>query len=423
MKPSPKEPLPPILRDIFVEFATHRHQVYLLAGGRSCLFEENPMRKALISFAAATAILLFAQLAPADPVPAMPWLHVGTTVVVKWYTAKMFSQSVTFTQDGNGNWIGSDGKNYDMQINQSMDAGGLNQNTVIAIDGDKIVLKWTKFMASATGDPERNSPDAGGEPRYIADAAKNVLGESPDLLAKEVSDPSAGKIVSHVQWPAAGHLVDAIRIDKLSQHEWLSVVFDAKTGIGLHLADVSSGGDSGTQFMSSDILECRDLQVPWINEGMPESVRNLKSMRLSGQVASHRAFAGRPVGYAIDYTMDQCTDNWAQVDVVGSALGAYGQPIPGKPETRYYGPGELDGLWIGPDAAAKLAQGQVLDEDPYTKIKTVVTFATDQQIAITQSNSQTTSVKIYDRATGLLTGSDWYDALTESQTTLRRLSQ
>jgi hypothetical protein len=349
----------------------------------------------------------------------MPWLRVGTTVVAKWYTAKLFSQSVTFTQDGNGHWIGSDGQNYDMQINQSMDAGGLNQNTVLAIDGDKIVLKCTKFMAS-TGDPTRNSPDAGGEPRYIADAAKNVLGESPDLLAKEASDPGSGKIVRHVQWPAAGHLVDAIRIDKLSQHEWLSVVFDAKTGIGLHLADISSTGpDSGTQFMSSDILECRDLQVPWINERIPESVRNLKSMRLSGQVASHRAFAGLPVGYAVDYTLDQCTDNWAQVDVVGSALGAYGRSIPGKPETRYYGPGELDGLWIGPSAAAKLAQGQVLDDDPYTKIKTVVTFATDQQIAITQSNSQTTSVKIYDRATGLLTGTDWYDALTESQTTLR----
>jgi hypothetical protein len=86
----------------------------------------------------------------------------------------------------------------------------------------------------------------------------------------------------------------------------------------------------------------------------------------------------------------------------------------------YYGNSEIGGLWIGTSAAAKLQQGQVLDDDPATKNKTTVSRIDDSVIAITQANASTTAEYDYDRRTGLLVGSGWFDTLTRFRTTLRQ---
>ena len=55
------------------------------------------------------------------------------------------------------------------------------------------------------------------------------------------------------------------------------------------------------------------------------------------------------------------------------------------------GRGQYDGFFAGPVALAKLQQGQVLDEDSITHIKTVVTQTDDHTVTMAQPHRRSTS--------------------------------
>ncbi|HET6251007.1 MAG TPA: hypothetical protein VFE47_25180 [Tepidisphaeraceae bacterium] len=374
----------------------------------------------------AVGISLISHAARADkkpgPIPTLPWVHEGTVVTSHWYAAKLFTKNVTFSQDDNGNWQGSDGKTYSAEVHRNSDAGGFSQTMVLAIDGDQVLLKTTRFGSLMGGDPSRSAPDHGGEVRFLASATQNNFCESPDLLAKAVSDPQRHILVRRVAWPMGGQVIDAVRVDKISPAERLCIVYDRKTGMGLHLSSVSStGADSGSILMEYDLVNHRDVQVPWANEAIPPAVKNLKSLRLAGRIVQEGPFAVRPTSLAIDLTADSAADKWMVFTSVGSAqLPGLGRTVAAAPVQKIYGSCEFGGLWIGPAAAAHLQQGQVLDEDPITKMKTVVSRIDNNEVAITQSNQSTTVTNTYDRSTGLLSGTDWFDAMTKFHTTMKR---
>jgi hypothetical protein len=356
------------------------------------------------------------------PIPGLPWVHEGTVITSHWYAANLYRKPVTMTPDENGDWRGDDGQLYRKDTHQATDAGGFLQTTVLAIDKDQVAVKTTKFMGSMNGEPSRNSPSRGGEPRFLAPADRNTFCENPDLLAKEASDPDKQRWVRQVTWPEDGKMVDAVRIDKLSPAERILIVYDRKTGIGLHLSSVSStGADTGSILMEYDLVNCRDLQVPWGKEPIPPAVKAMKSIDLAGSIVQEARFGVRPSQVTAEFSLQSAADRWIEISAVtGIMLPRAGAPVSSEPEKRYYAANEFGGLWIGPVAAGQLHQDQVLDDDPVTKMKTFVSAIDDSSVTITQSNRSTTAGYTYDRNSGLLIGSEWFDALTRFHTTMTK---
>jgi hypothetical protein len=227
-----------------------------------------------------------------------------------------------------------------------------------------------------------------------------------------------------VKWPVGDHTVDATRIDRLSPAEHITIVYDSKTGMGLHLASVSqTGADSGSILMEYDVVGYRDLKIPWAGEPIPAAAKSMKSMKLTGTTVRDAIQKIRPIGVTVDITAetaDPASDRWLAFSTVGTLTIPGIPPAAGKPVKSYQTTNDFGGLWIGPTAAAKLTAGQVLDEDPNTKTKTVVSAVDNGTVTITQSNTATQAKYVYDKSTGLLAGSEWFDGLTRYHTTTRR---
>ena len=68
-------------------------------------------------------------------------------------------------------------------------------------------------------------------------------------------------------------------------------------------------------------------------------------------------------------------------------------------------------------------QGQVIDDDPVTKMQTVVSKISDDSIVISQQSAGGEMDSQYDRGTGMLMGSGFVNVLAQQQITVRLQSR
>ena len=80
-----------------------------------------------------------------------------------------------------------------------------------------------------------------------------------------------------------------------------------------------------------------------------------------------------------------------------------------------FGRAEIGGVWAGPAALAQMRQGQVLDDDPVTQMRTVVARVDDNSVVFKTSNAAGDIENQYDKRTGMLIGTSFYDILTMQQ--------
>jgi len=111
--------------------------------------------------------------------------------------------------------------------------------------------------------------------------------------------------------------------------------------------------------------------------------------------------------------------NWAQFSATSTQRTQGAPDIPPSKSELAFGRSELDGLWVGPAALAQLRQGQVLDEDPVTKMRTVVSRVDDSSVVIAASNAAGEIDNQYDKRTGMLIASSFYNVLSMQQRTLK----
>ena len=85
----------------------------------------------------------------------------------------------------------------------------------------------------------------------------------------------------------------------------------------------------------------------------------------------------------------------------------------------FYGRTQFHGLWINPAILARLQQGQVLDDDPITGMKTAVTRVTDRSVVIESISPGGALGSEYDRADGMMIGVSFYSVLSKQQYTVK----
>jgi hypothetical protein len=84
-----------------------------------------------------------------------------------------------------------------------------------------------------------------------------------------------------------------------------------------------------------------------------------------------------------------------------------------------FGPSEFGGLWVSTAALPQLYQGQTLDEDPVSKMRTIVSNVNDVSVTITSLNAAGQIDNQYDKRTGMLLASSFYNVLSRQQRTYR----
>jgi hypothetical protein len=377
----------------------------------------------------AIAVVLFAsagisRAAPPDaapdtpgPIAALPWLHEGTVFTYSKHAAYVPGKPVTWKQNDDGDWIDpATGKSYDKYINYGTSAPFIGQIKVVSLDGNSAALENSAYGLEQNlgfADPVLQSPG----PPLVTDVSANSFWKLPSVLAGEASDASQGKLVTQISWPLGDQKIDAVRIQITTDDLYQLEIYDRKTGICVHAASAwVSGPDGDTEITRSDLIRLRQLAIPWAGEPIPQAVIKADAMHYVGEIKKGGAFANLPAQTVMmNFAVKNRGERWILFDTQAMVSGM----LVATP-TVVYGPGEFGGMWIGPKAAATFTAGQVLDEDPDTKMKTVVSKVTDKAVEITSSNLSSGRAYVYDLGSGIQAAWGEYDGPTQTTQTMRR---
>jgi hypothetical protein len=352
----------------------------------------------------------------AGPAAAFSWLHEGTVLTYSKHAAIVPGKPITWKQNDYGDWIDPrTGQSYDKYVNYGTSAPMLGQTRVLAIDGNSVALDSVTFNLEQNlgfGDPILQPSMS-----QVADVSSNDYWKSPVVLAGEATDASKGILVTRVTWPFREQRRDAVRIQITNDRLYQLEIYDLQTGICLHVASAwVSGADADTHITRSDLIRMRDLAIPWSSEPIPQTALNSNSMHYIGQLKRGGVYARlAPQAVTIDFMLKKRGLRWIWFDTKGTVSGLMVATPP-----ILYGPGEFCGLWIGPKSAASFQQGQILDNDPDTKMKTVVSKINGQSVEITSSNMSSGRACVYDLATGIQTAWAEYDAPTQTSQVMQR---
>lgn len=385
--------------------------------------------------AAATILAFVVPASPTSsfesPVPSLPWLHEGLVLTFTWYAAKTAGNGSIYQEDGQGGWVDTRTGRHLSRFEQHGTAGsGWNQVTIAGIDGGNVVVSVSAFNnAGALG---RNQPVPTLEDRSAVAPAGNP-GEywmDPAKLASMHTNTAQRLLVTHVPWKTGDHTTDAIRVQIIKEDAYDEHVYDAKTGICLHMAGSVRGappkyvgpGDMGqgdTVLSHGDFVGARDISVPWAREAMPAWVSGVHALHYRGPIISHGPLpSGNSFCFA-DLEIIAHGRGWVKLV---STSGFQTQGAPRTPPSKaefVFGRSQFEGLWAGPVALAALHKGQVLDEDPITRMQTLVARADDRSVVISSRNAAGEIDSEYDRQTGMRIGYSFYDVMSQRQLTLR----
>jgi hypothetical protein len=369
--------------------------------------------------------------APAQgPVPGLPWVHEGLVLTYTWYAAIAPGNGSYYEEDDHGDMIlHSTGQRYTRHTQTGTSGSGWMQIAVVCIDGDKVVLATNNF--GDAGSLGRNAPVPQGSSSAVA--AVRDPGDywmDPAKLLSLHTAPAEHILVSRVGWRAGNNTVDAIRVQVVKGSSYSDHVYDAKSGLCIHVASSSRGaapklvgpGDMGrgdTTITHNDFVSARDVMAPWASEPTPDWVAKIRELHYRGSITSHGPLPTVPNVLTLDMEAAARGRGWAEYSVVSTqhTQGAPDIP-PGKIELAS-GRNQIGGMWAGPAALARLRQGQVLDQDPVTKMRTVVSRVDDSSVVIAATNAAGEIDSQYDKRTGMLIGSSFYDVLTMQQRTLK----
>jgi hypothetical protein len=365
------------------------------------------------------------------PVPTLPWLHEGLVLTFTWYAAVAAGNGSDYEEDGHGGWIDPrTGRRLSRSDQRGTSGSGWNQITVACIDGEKVVLSLSSFANAGALGNNQPVPQQGGSSAVAQVADPGDYWMDPNKLASLHTVPAQHILVTHVPWKAGDHATDAIRVQIVKEGSYDDHVYDAKTGLCLHFAGSFRGappkyvgpGDMGqgnTTLTHGDFVGARDLSVPWAREAVPGWVPGLRVLHYRGPIISRGPLPSTNSLFFVDLEVLAQGRGWVQLaSVAGTRMHGAPNTPPAKAEIAF-GRSQFGGLWAGPAALAKLQRGQVLDEDPVTRMQTVVAKADDKSIVIASRNAAGEIDNEYDGHTGMLVATSFYDVLSKQQWTLR----
>jgi hypothetical protein len=380
-----------------------------------------------------TCVLIFnlPRTARADgPITRLHWLHEGTLVTYSWYAATAPGNGSDYQEDADGDWVNpTTGQRYSRTTQQGNSGTGFSQMTIACIDGSTAIISTQSFGNAGLLGRNVPVPLQGGTSFITPVDQCDDYWIDPQKLANIHTDASTGMLVTGVQWKTAAGAIDAIRIQKIAGGNFSLHVYDPKTGLCLHYASAVHGtaprlvgpGDFGqgdVTLSQGDFISTRDLAIPWSSENIPDAILGLKALHYRGQTTSTGILPTTPNDIAIDLTFATHGRNWAQLNAITHAQIRGLPPAPPANSQIAFGHAQFGGLWAGTTALASLHQGQVLDEDPITKMKTIVSAVDANSIIIAQQNAAGEIDSRYDKATGLMTGSSFVNVLSQEQITI-----
>jgi hypothetical protein len=286
---------------------------------------------------------------------------------------------------------------------------GMTRYDVVAVTPDKVLLSAMTYLG--TGQKDGN---------YTYAAANSVSVSGMDVTAGSAlwmppaelrGLKSGGAVqVARAPYPLGGQSYDSVLITIQQGDSASRMVFDA--GTGLKLSDQQASGPMRQGFTDPFQKQIQSFagyesyrQVDLLLGPVPPWVQTVKSVTYTG--SAEMTMVGTRLGMTATYQVVERGPDWLVANVSTQMQSGFGSG--GNPSTQptAEGPGKPFGLWVSPQALARLQPG-VIDRDP--TLNTTLTYQVQSgplgQLGVLSETNRAGTYQLtagYDLRDGILT--------------------
>ena len=351
------------------------------------------------------------QVAKPGPVRTSPWLHEGLRLTYTGKHATIQGAQFKIVPQGGGSIVDQNGNRYDAVRRETSMAGiVVDLDTIAAIDGDNVVIATRSFVYDplAMNNPPRPAGMSGGMVNY----PQRKLSErfvDPAILKPYLTTPAAG--ITAVRGPVKiqDETFDAVSILYQDANSYTLNVYDLQTGLQLRWTNTTLDPSPAITFRGDvphgdahvhivELTYARDVNVPGGDGPLPDALARSRVIHAQRSTKMLQFPNGQPMRSQEELTISAHGPNW--IEFTSADPG-----VPGKTIKQVSGSAQFLGWWMSPAALARMERGQVLDEDPITRSKTVVSSVDAKSVVVADKSSDVALSMKYDKTTGMLVAS------------------
>ena len=354
----------------------------------------------------------------AAQVGAPPCIKPGTRLTYFGMTASIPGEYGKLVQDDKGNWVDKNtGKRY---REEEVGASGSAAYNVVQVGhvGGGVAQLSTKLYTLDTGTKKCTFGVGGGLVGHAGCAADYWI--HPEVL-KQVREVNAeGVRILRMPYTVAGKTYRAIRFQRDDISGYQARVYDLETGLlifyGLRVqgpsvitppiggAGMAGMGEGSSQVATGWIVEVKDIDVPWRAAATPQWVEQFRQLSYKGVQTSVVAAAGTKLDRAMAVTLTPKArgPGWLRFTNHFVIESLPGMPPEEALQEGACGSAAIGGLWISPDALAKLRPQQVIESNNLVGTTVTVSQVGQGFVMLSEVGPLHRIDCTYDKRTGIL---------------------
>jgi len=321
--------------------------------------------------------------------PAPAWVRAGLRLTYYGASASIPRNRYYVYRNERGNLIDMD------EVGPA--GAGLAQYDVVALDNTTAALSLTLFIGIENGLPTPTEAFC-----ELGVPGATSLWVNPTVLARADRFQGGGLQVVRMPYTVGGKTYNGVRFDYTAQGAHHAAVFEQETGLLIYFTQAAESADGRhVQLAMAQFVSMRQVNIPWTATAAPNWVRGGDSVVYDGTVTAFvPGSPTMPMPYTMTVEAKKSGPKWTQFSVVRYLHGMVNSATEMMTGTAQI----FRGFWLPLEALNVLQPGQVLDEDPDTKMKISVgpALPDSDTIVLTETGGAAQSVYAYDRTNGAL---------------------
>lgn len=348
-----------------------------------------------------------------------PGITLGTRLVYYAASASIPGERTQLVQDVNGVWVDrATGQRWSEQDVPGPAGAGYLVAQVAYLDAQRVALSQRHYLIDPMSGQAMLMPS--GAAGTVAHAG--CAGDSwvhPQALAALPDMEQSGMRVIRMPYRLGDRTFDAIRIQTTTANGFTAYVYDLPSGLLLYFGSsvVGAGGltpqpggaapgRGSTLLVNGWLRDVQQVDVPWRDATPPAWVAQFGEIDYQGtytvMVPGSPTF---PLPIQERVSVVARGPGWVQVSADRWMYSQQNAPISHEHVVSAHGPATVGGLWIAPDALARLTQGQVVERCSVVGVTTSVSAVSGDAVTLSEVGPLHRQDLVYDLRTGVLLGS------------------
>ena len=344
-----------------------------------------------------------------------PGIAVGTRLVYYGMTASIPGVHSVLVQDDRGDWVDpSTGRRWSPHDVPGSAASYFEVRKVDHLDAQLALVGQRVFHIDLL---DRVALPVSSHGTVSHAGCAGGMWVHPQALASLPDMDRDGTRVLRTPFQLGERVFDAIRIHTTPASGFTSYVYDLGSGLLLYTGASALGasvptlqpgggvapGGGSTLLVSVWLQDVQQTQVPWRDAPAPAWVAQFGQIDYAGTRTMVLAGVQGPVT-----TVQQRVSvvargpGWVQVRVDSLSDARQGTPPVHEQAVMAHGPGSVGGLWIAPEALARLTEGQVIEHCAVVGITTSVSAVSREAVMLSEFGPQHRRDLVYDTRSGVL---------------------